>query len=42
MKYKTFLSVEFNTLRFERDSSEKINGFRIRSMRIKNVYFKRM
>ncbi len=35
-------SWRFSTLKFERDSSDKINGFRISSMRVKNVFFKKI
>ena len=32
----------FSTLRFERNSSDKIDGFRISSMRARNIHFKKM
>jgi hypothetical protein len=35
-------SWRFSTLKFEKDTSGKINGFRISSMRVKNVRFKKM
>lgn len=35
-------SWRFSTLKFERDSNNKINGFRISSMRVKNVLFKKL
>ena len=35
-------SWRFSTLKFERDSAKKINGFRISAMRVKNILFKKV